>query len=110
MIDQLSLFIDGSTNNKLKVGVGAYLVVDENEKSLVDNEFNINLKTFNNTSSTKLELQTLLWALGELIDKAKKIIVYTDSQNIIGLQNRRVLLEQNNYHSKQNKLLNNHLC
>ena len=50
----------------------------------------------------------MLWALGELPANVEKIIVYTDSQNIIGLMDRRALLEQNDYHSSKNKLLNNH--
>jgi len=34
--------------------------------------------------------------------------VYTDSQNIIGLQGRRDRLEQNDYRSKKNRRLNNY--
>ena len=36
------------------------------------------------------------------------MIVYTDSQNIMGLQGRRDRFEQNNYHSKKNKRFNNY--
>ena len=35
-------------------------------------------------------------------------MVYTDSQNIIGLQARRARLEQNQYQSKKNKPIKNH--
>ena len=38
----------------------------------------------------------------------RQVIIHTDSQNIIGLQNRRERLERKNYRSNQNKLLNNH--
>jgi len=37
----------------------------------------------------------------------RKVIVYTDSQNILGLQGRRDRFEQNDYRSKKNKRLNN---
>ncbi|MFQ3214410.1 MAG: ribonuclease HI [Marivirga sp.] len=110
--NKLLLFIDGSTNNQLKVGCGAYLVLKESEAATASIASGkhpaIKLKTFNDTSSTKLELQTLIWALGELIKKAKKVVVYTDSQNIIRLPSRRMALEKNEYHSGKGKLLNNH--
>ncbi|MGJ3234380.1 ribonuclease HI [Marivirga sp.] len=102
------LFIDGSVNNQLKVGCGAYLVLHEYEKFNLSLKDKIRTKSFSNTSSTKLELQTLLWALEELGDTNDEIVVYTDSQSIIGLLNRRTNLEQNDYHSSNNKLLNHH--
>ena len=36
------------------------------------------------------------------------MVVYTDSQNIIGLPGRRERLEKSEYRSKNNKLLNNY--
>ena len=54
------------------------------------------------TSSTKLELQTLLWALGDIQALRCKVIVHTDSQNIIGLPGRRESLEKSEYRSKNN--------
>jgi ribonuclease HI len=58
-----------------------------------------------------LELQTLLWSLGETLtladERAITFTVYTDSQNIIGLPGRRTRLEQSNYFSGKNKRLNN---
>lgn len=69
----------------------------------------IKLKKFKNTSSTKLELQTLLWALNEIDIKDNKLIVYTDCQNILNLETRREYLELNNYFSQNNKRLNNYL-
>jgi ribonuclease HI len=36
------------------------------------------------------------------------VIVYTDSQNIIGLKGRRDRFEQNDYRSVKNKRLNNY--
>ena len=38
-----------------------------------------------------------------------KVIVYTDSQNTIGLKGRRERFEQNDYRSKRNKRLNNYV-
>jgi len=69
---------------------------------------NIKVKHFEQTSSTKLELQTLLWALNDIQALGSNVIVYTDSQNIMGLQGRRNRFEQNNYRSKKNRHLNNY--
>ena len=64
------------------------------------------VKRFVDTSSTKLELQTLLWALSEV--STPEIISYTDSRNIAGLTSRRRKLEENDYYAKNGKRLNNH--
>ncbi len=68
----------------------------------------VKVRRFEQTSSTKLELQTLLWALSNLQASGGKVIIYTDSQNIIGLQKRRDRLEQKDYRSNKNKRLNNY--
>jgi ribonuclease HI len=47
-----------------------------------------------------LELQTLIWALSEVSGFQTPIVLYTDSQNIIGLPRRRERLEKDNYRSK----------
>jgi len=90
------------------VGCGAFLLVAESETDHIDLQGKIEIKQFENTSSTKLELQTLIWALGELKNRPDKLVVYTDSQNIIGLPGRRKSLEESDYHSAKGKLLNHH--
>ena len=97
------LFTDGSVNTRLRVGYGAYLAFAEGQEPLPRH---IQLKQFVDTSSTQLELQTLLWALSEI--SASEVVAYTDSQNIIGLNSRRKKIEKNNYYAKNGKLLNNH--
>ena len=97
------LFIDGSVNTKLRVGYGAYLAVPEDQQALISH---IKLKLFADTSSSKLELQTLLWALSEI--SAPEVLLYTDSQNIAGLTSRRKKLEENDYYAKNGKRLKNH--
>lgn len=105
-MNDLILFTDGSVNTQSKIGFGAYLVV--HDLSLDPSQADIQLKSFEQTSSTKLELQTLLWALREIQTSAKSVTVYTDSQNIVGLPGRRERLEQNNYYSKNGKRLKNY--
>lgn len=111
-MSHLHIFTDGSVNTQLKVGHGAYLVVSDlgtSIESLIDR---VKVKRFEQTSSTKLELQTLLWALGETMALSNSgnlaLTAYTDSQNIIGLPGRRTRLEQNNYISSKNKRLDNY--
>jgi len=107
-MDKLFLFADGSVDPKLKIGYGAYLAVNENELSKDSKRAQVKVKSFEETSSTKLELQTLIWALTEIHGASRKVVVFTDSQNIIGLPRRRNGLEQNDYCSGKNKLINNH--
>ena len=108
----LQVFTDGSVNTQLKVGYGAYLVVSDQSASIDSLKDTVKVKRFEQTSSTKLELQTLLWSLGETIALADErditLTVYTDSQNILGLPGRRARLEQSNYFSSKNKRLNNY--
>ena len=105
---KIKLFTDSSVNPQEKIGFGAYLLILDENKSVENLKKDIKIKRFENTSSTKLELQTLLWALNEIIDKNMIIEIYTDCQNIIGLEDRREKLEKNNFHTSAGKIMNNH--
>ena len=107
-MDELMLFTDGSVNAQSNIGYGAYLTVSEARISLDILRSRVKVRAFEHTSSTKLELQTLLWALSDIQALGSKVIVYTDSQNIMGLQGRRDRLELNDYRSKKNRRLNNY--
>ena len=107
-MDKIILLTDGSLNPQSNIGYGAYLVVSELGLSLDLLRSRVKVRRFEHTSSTKLELQTLLWALNDIQALRSKIIVYTDSQNIVGLKGRRDRFEQNDYYSKKNKRLNNY--
>jgi ribonuclease HI len=85
-MDDLMLLTDGSVNTQSHIGYGAYLSIAEHGLSLDALRTRVKVKRFEHTSSTKLELQTLLWALSDIQAQGEKVIVYTDSQNIIGLQ------------------------
>ena len=107
----IHIFTDGSVNSKLKVGYGAYIVVDDLNQSVDESPDAVSLRGFNHTSSTKLELQTVLWAINEVVASEGREVsfrVYTDCQNIIGLPGRRERLEGNDYYSSKNKRLNNY--
>lgn len=105
-----SLFTDVSLNPRLKVGVGGYLIVPESfiqtpsnliDKSELDNK--LVLRRFEDTSSTKLEVQTVLWALeeysiGSTSSRSGTLHIYSDSQCVAGLLSRRARLEHSNFH------------
>ena len=104
---KLMLFTDGSVDIRLRIGYGSYLAISEgleSQESLVEQ---IKVKRFEDTSSTQLELETLLWALSEM-GSTSEIISYSDSQNIAGLNSRRKKLEENDYYAKNGKQLKNH--
>ncbi|MBU1927464.1 ribonuclease H [bacterium] len=103
------LFTDGSVNPKTQIGFGAYLFLKGDNIAKPTLVQNIQTKKFENTSSTKLELETLLWALKEVNAKVFPLLIYTDCQNILGLMTRREKFENNNYISKTGKEIKNHL-
>ena len=107
-MDELILLTDVSVNTQSNIGYGAYLAVSERGLPLDSLRARVKVRRFEHTSSTKLELQTLLWALSDIHSLGGKVIVYMDSQNIMGLLGRRDRFEQNDYRSKKNKHLNNY--
>ncbi|MCK5825512.1 MAG: ribonuclease H [Desulfuromusa sp.] len=106
-MSELLLLTDGSVNPESNIGYGAYLTVSDSELSLDELKTQVKVRRFEQTSSTKLELQTLLWALNDIQTSGDKVTVYTDSQNIVSLPQRRERLEQNDYCSHKNIRLNN---
>ena len=105
---KIKLFTDSRVNPQLKIGFAAFLKVTDEKVSLEEIKKEIKIKRFENTSSTKLELQTFLWAIEEInLNTSFLIEVYTDCQNIIGLPNRKEKIQSLNYHSSSGKLLNN---
>ena len=101
-----SIFTDASVNPGLKAGVGGYLIVPDSfiktPSDLIkisELEKNLALRRFEDTSSTKLEVQTVLWALEEnyiepsISSGSEKLHIYTDSQCVEGLLRRRARLE-----------------
>ena len=107
-MSELTLLIDGSVDARSKIGYGAYLSLPEDRYSLEELKMRLQVRRFEQTSSTRLELQTLLWALADIQVSERTVTVYTDSQNIIGLQSRRKRMEQADYRSARGRRLNNY--
>ncbi len=71
-MEKIELFTDSSVNPKAKVGFAAFLVKNDKDTILESLNKSIKIKKFENTSSTRIELQSLLWAINE-IEKRKMI-------------------------------------
>ncbi|WP_082378800.1 RNase H family protein [Marinagarivorans algicola] len=105
-----TLLIDGSVNPQNGIGYGAFLLLTEEALATATpqacSSINEQIKTqrFNQTSSTHLELETLLWALNT-IPRCTQLTIYTDCQNIIKLPQRQQRLESVNYMNKQGQQL-----
>ncbi len=110
-MNNVILFTDGSVDTKTHIGFGAYLAIENLETPAVDLIAKVKTRQFNNTSSTVLEVQTLLWAIDDGVSSNKEktisLIIYTDSQNISGLLTRRKKLEQRDYYTNSGKRLKN---
>lgn len=112
-MNSFALFTDVSVNPQRKLGIGGYLLVPvsflEIEPDEIDrDEVSARLKTrrFTETSSTKLEVQTVLWALEnsqkELTGSAYgSLRIYTDSQCVVGLAGRRANLVSSDFMAKR---------
>jgi ribonuclease HI len=107
-----AIFIDVSLYPKLRSGVGGYLVVPspflmDSSQSMARPEVaeRLVLRRFEGTSSTELEIRTLLWALEEYqkekVPGPGNVRIYTDSQCLAGLLKRRPGLEDKAFISRR---------
>ena len=97
----IRLFTDSSVNPQSKIGFASYLKIEDLNKDLKILKDRVKTKKFENSSSTKLELQALLWALDEIFYENKEIDfsieVYTDCQNIISSINGKLIKNHDLY-------------
>jgi len=108
-MNDIAIFTDVSLDPGRKIGVGAYLILPA---ALLTEKFKdidrIKMRRFEDTSSVKLEVQTVLWALEEYHNRPKlsrrgKLYLYTDSQCVSGLLKRSAGLLASNFISKNTK-------
>jgi ribonuclease HI len=117
--NSFALFTDVSLNPQQKFGFGGYLLIpclslqtspDEIKRAEISAQ--VRLREFTETSSTKLEIQTVLWALEDYrADKGAepgRLQIYTDSQCVAGLLGRRAGLEKSAFVARRSgKILEN---
>ncbi|MBI5057795.1 MAG: GIY-YIG nuclease family protein [Nitrospirae bacterium] len=108
-INDLALFTDVSVSPGLKLGVGAYVIIPASflhASSKVIGRLEIagriKVRRFEGTSSTRLELQTVLWALKENRQLPHgSLTIYSDSQCVTGLLKRKPRLLARGFISKK---------
>ena len=97
--------------------MGGYLSIPESRvdtlprRRLEPGDFNqtVAVKRFQDVSSTRLELETMLWALEEYSSGAtaavlpERLLIHSDSQAPAGLLSRRKRLEENGFYSKRGR-------
>jgi ribonuclease HI len=111
-MSSFAVFTDASLNPRLHLGAGACLIVPaafleqpaENVEAIAVTEL-VRIKRFEETSSTALEVRTVLWALEECLAGLHdagtgQLHLYCDSQCIAGLPGRRAALEADEYVSR----------
>jgi len=111
-MNSFALFTDASLNPKLHLGAGACIVVPaavlEQPAESIEASAMVELlriQRFEDTSSTALEVRTVLWALEEYRMKLRdfapaQLRLYCDSQCVAGLPGRRAALEAASYVSR----------
>ncbi|MCF3651039.1 ribonuclease HI [Synoicihabitans lomoniglobus] len=103
-----ALLTDGSVHPATGLGFGGYLCGRSADLSIASDSTAVCLRRFKATTAARLELQTLIWALREIPICAGELVVYTDSQTIVGLPSRRGRLERAEYRSRRGTLLKQH--
>jgi ribonuclease HI len=120
---RFALFTDVSLNPQRKIGVGGYLLLpisflEREAHDIEQGEVSSRLiiRRFAESSSTKLELQTVLWALENSREELSGSVpaslrIYTDSQCVAGLLGRRAGLTKSDFLSGRSgrPLTNAHL-
>ena len=72
----LYLFTDGSVNPQKRIGFGAYLLLNEDDLSSTTlSKDDVITKSFEDTSSSKLELEAMLWALKDISTENSKVVI-----------------------------------
>ncbi|HZV82007.1 MAG TPA: hypothetical protein VFF53_07555 [Geobacteraceae bacterium] len=110
-MEPCALFTDVSVNPQQRLGVGACLLLPLTSLDVPPVELDrdelagqLRCRRFTETSSTRLELQTVLWGLELFRERHPEpdrgmLMLYTDSSAIVGLPGRRERLERAGYRS-----------
>jgi len=99
----IEAYTDGSCNTKLKIGAWAAIIFIADKEIVLKN-------TETNTTNNRMELSAVLNVLDYLktrnIDKSK-IIIYTDSQYVAGIEGRIEKFKLQNYKTKKGEPVRN---
>jgi len=109
LIKDFALFTDVSASPGLKLGVGVYVMIPASFLKVSSGVIGraeisgrLKVRRFEGTSSTRLELQTVLWALTENRQGPRECLtIYSDSQCVSGLLKRKPRLLAERFLSKR---------
>ena len=117
MNNKFCLFTDVSSDPKSRRGMGASLRLPQNYLEIATDRLNkkeiiqnLRLKKFENTSSTQLEVETVLWSIENFLNQHKvteelELNLYSDSQCVCGLLSRRENLTEKKFRNGKNEIL-----
>ena len=112
-MNSFALFIDVSLDPRHRRGVGASLLVPDSFLEAQPGSITrahlsgqLKMRRFENTSSTRIEVQTVIWALDGMQTTTPRhsrmlLRVYTDSQCVAGLPGRRSKLSSCGFMSQK---------
>lgn len=104
----LQIFTDGSSDPVSKIGYGAMLAVDESDlRSLDELRDKVETIRFELCSSSDLEIQVANWAICSLSGTVGEVRLYTDSQTLLRLPERREGLVVSGFRSASGEILRN---
>lgn len=101
--DEICVYTDGSCNTKHRIGAWAAIIINGSEKNTLNGHAI-------NTTNQRMELAAVTEAiafLNQTKDTIRQIILYTDSQYVAGLMQRKKKLMSTGFITNNNKLLRN---
>ena len=98
----IQIYTDGSCHTATKAGAWAAILFLENEKKDLSG-------LVLNTTHNRMELLAVIEAVSFIIEKniQSKIVIYTDSQYVTRLPERKVIFSKNNYLSSKGTEIRN---
>jgi len=101
-VSNIQVYTDGSCNTKFKVGAWASIIlINEDKIVLNDKEFN--------TTNNRMELLAVIKSVNYIVENIKfdKIEIFSDSQYVVNLVDRKEKLTDNEFITKKGNILNN---
>lgn len=99
----ITVYTDGSCHTQLKIGAWASIILNNNEKIKLSG-------TEQNTTHNRMEIQASIESIRYIIEQIagfQEINIYTDSQYVVGLLERKNKLKTANFLTKKGESIQN---
>ncbi len=96
-------YTDGSCHTQLKTGAWASIIINNNEKLKLNG-------LEQNTTHNRMEIQACIETIQYVVEKIlsyKEIHIFTDSQYVVGLLDRKNKLKEGNFLTKKGESIQN---